>query len=171
MTSTPTRNVSEGGIADTPLQASSLTLRVSLIAVVGILLMFAAGCSSEDPAAKFIPIPSVAEAAIVSAFDAWQQGTPVGEVPGTKPLVHITDSHRVPGQKLVSYQILGEVPGNAPRCYAVRFQYAEPEAEERERYVVVGIDPLWVFRHDDYDLLMHWEHPMEPSDPPSKTAP
>jgi hypothetical protein len=28
--------------------------------------------------------------------------------------------------------------------------------------VVIGIDPLWVFRHEDYDLLLHWEHPMEP---------
>lgn len=134
---------------------------------VVVCALLLAGCSSEDPAAKFIPAPSVAEAALVAAFDAWKAGTPVGEVPGTKPLVFVTDSHRVAGQKLVSYQILGPVPGNAPCCYAVRLKYADAEKEERERYIVVGIDPLWVFRHEDYDMLMHWEHPMEPatSDP------
>ena len=26
--------------------------------------------------------------------------------------------------------------------------------------MIVGIDPLWIFRHEDYDLLLHWEHQM-----------
>jgi hypothetical protein len=29
---------------------------------------------------------------------------------------------------------------------------------------------LWVFRHEDYDLLMHWEHPMEPVSGESRPA-
>ena len=43
-----------------------------------------------------------------------------GAVPGTKPVVYVIDSHRKPGETLDSYEVLGEVPGNAPRCFAVR---------------------------------------------------
>ena len=26
--------------------------------------------------------------------------------------------------------------------------------------VVVGIDPIWVIRHEDYEMLTHWSHPV-----------
>ena len=34
----------------------------------------------------------------------------------------------------------------------------------------VGIDPILVFRQEDYELLMHWEHPMDP-EPGGEAAP
>jgi hypothetical protein len=85
-------------------------------------------------------------------------------------VVHVTDSTRVKQRPLLAWEILGRVPGNAPGCYAVRLQLDQPREERRERYVVIGIDPLWVFRHEDYDLLMHWEHPMEPVSGESRPA-
>jgi hypothetical protein len=94
-------------------------------------------------------------------MEAWKKGEPAGLVAGTKqPAIHVIDSHRTPGQNLSQYEILGEVPGNAPRCFAVKAYLSAPEKEERLRYIVVGIDPLWVFRQEDYDLLSHWSHPM-----------
>ncbi|HVW02959.1 MAG TPA: hypothetical protein VHB77_21545, partial [Planctomycetaceae bacterium] len=73
-----------------------------------------------------------------------------------------------------SYQILGEVPGDTPRCYAVRLKLTDPDAEERARFVVVGIDPLWVFRYEDFQLIAHWDHRMaeeEPAKNEEKSAP
>lgn len=109
-------------------------------------------------------------------MEAWKKGEPVGPVSGTsKPAIHFVDSHRKPNQRLDHYEILGEVPGNAPRCFAVKAHLTNPDAEERLRYIVVGIDPLWVFRQEDYDLLSHWSHPMEntsePTDGPGKVKP
>jgi hypothetical protein len=58
--------------------------------------------------------------------------------------------------------VLSEVSlAAAGRCYVVGLKFDNPPAERRERFVVVGIDPLWVFRKEDYDKLAHWEHPME----------
>ena len=145
---------------------------ITFIAILALPLFWLTGCSESD--AKFVPPQAAALAAVTAAMNAWKNGIVPGPVPDTAPLVHLTDSHREPGQVLTAFEILGEVPGNADRCYAVRLKMSNPEAEERVRYVVVGIDPLWVFRHEDYDMLMHWEHPMEksePADDPAASAP
>lgn len=136
-------------------------LRQGWLATVFVASLWLGGCGQSDSSSRFIPSPSAAQSALESGMEAWKNGEPVGPVAGTKPVVHVVDSHRKPGQSLVSYEILGEVPGNAPRCFAVKAKLVDPEAEERLRYIVVGIDPLWIFSQEDYDLLTHWEHPME----------
>jgi hypothetical protein len=137
----------------------------ALLAVL--LLQFGAGCSQQAAIERYIPSGDASRTAMISAFDAWKQGVPAGPVPDTSPLIHVTDNHRRPKEILVGYRILGEVPGDTPRCYAVELTF-DPPREERARFVVVGIDPLWVFRLEDYQLLAHWEHKM---DKPSPAAP
>jgi hypothetical protein len=118
------------------------------------------GCQKPQTNADFIPSPSQSQTALKAALEAWKSGQPAGPVAGTTPVVHVTDSSRVSGQTLDDYEILGDVPGNAPRCIAVKLKLSNPTEEKRERFVIVGIDPLWIFRHEDYDLLLHWEHQM-----------
>lgn len=121
------------------------------------------GCRKARTNADYIPSPNQSQDALTIALEAWKAGQPSGPVAGTSPEVHVTDSSRVSSQSLDDYQILGEVPGNAPRCFAVKLKLSDPLEEKRERYVIVGIDPLWIFRHEDYDLLLHWEHQMPPA--------
>jgi hypothetical protein len=137
--------------------ATPTVLEMFLIACLGSLW----GCSQKPDPQRFVPAPEVARQAVESVLSSWKEGQPVGLIADTTPQVHITDSHRKQGQKLNAYRILGEVPGNAPRCFAVKLTYSHPTAEERARFVVLGIDPLWVFRHEDLDFLSHWDHPME----------
>lgn len=124
------------------------------------VVLLLAGCGRTDPAAKFVPSQADAAAAIAAALDAWKAGGPVGEVPGTEPLVHVVDSYRRGGESLAGYEILGEVPADAPRCYAVELRFVPPRTE-KARYVVVGIDPLWVFRMEDFQLISQWDHHMK----------
>jgi len=133
---------------------------VVLLLAGGVWWGVGAGVVRSD--AEFIPADAICEGALRQVFAAWSAGAAAGLVAGTAPEVHVTDSSRVKQRPLLSWEILGRVPGNAPSCYAVRLQLDQPREERRERYVVIGIDPLWVFRHEDYDLLLHWEHPMEP---------
>lgn len=122
------------------------------------------GCSpppaSTADTERFVPSGAQAEAALRAVFEAWKQGMPAGMVPDTSPAVHVTDTYRRPGETLVDYRILGEVPSDKKRCYAVELRYT-PERAERTRFLVVGIDPLWVFRLEDAENLAHWEHKME----------
>jgi hypothetical protein len=92
---------------------------------------------------------------------AWQNGQPAGRIAASSPVVEGVDTHRRPGQKLQSYAILGEVAGDSPRCFAVRLNLENPRQEQTARFVVIGLDPLWVLRHEDYEMMAHWDHPMD----------
>jgi hypothetical protein len=134
------------------------------VAMAAFFACSALSCSEQSSIERYIPSDRASKGAIEQAFDAWKQGTAAGPVPGTSPVVHVTDNYRKPGEKLSGYRILGEVPGDTPRCYAVQLTF-DPPREERARFVVVGIDPLWVFRLEDYQLLSHWEHKMDSPEP------
>ncbi|MBC7816524.1 MAG: hypothetical protein IAG10_06530, partial [Planctomycetaceae bacterium] len=94
---------------------------------------------------RYVPVPEKARATITVALEMWQRGEPVGEVPGTKPLVVVVDSFRREGQTLEQFEVLGEVPGLTQRTYLVKLTFANPAAEEKVRFAVLGIDPLWVY--------------------------
>ena len=75
-------------------------------------------------------------------------------------MIHITDNNRNPKQSLEEFKILGETPGRSGRTYAVELSLKHPDEHIKTEYIVVGIDPLWVFRREDFELLMHWDHRM-----------
>ena len=125
------------------------------------LLSLAVGCSDRSGPSRFYPSDERARTALEGALSAWQQGLPTGELPGAEnPKVHLADTHRTPGQRLRAFAVQGVAPGDGPRVFTVKLTLANPEAELRARFVVVGIDPIWVFRQEDYDMLSHWDHPM-----------
>jgi hypothetical protein len=136
---------------------ASGTGRWSILAV-GLL----AGCQGRPSAERFIPAGPKARQALEAALGAWQRGAPHGAVPGTAaPVVEFVDSHHKPGQRLKSFAVLSVAPGDGPRTFSVRLTLEGPAEEVRARYVVVGLDPLWVIRHEDFEMLAHWDHPVK----------
>jgi hypothetical protein len=126
------------------------------------------GCGSNR-AERFVPDEAVARQALTVAMTAWQknEGTSLS-LDGTTA-IEVVDKHRRLGQSLVQFKILGEVSGIGGRSFEVELQLDNPSQTEHVRYIVVGINPLWVFRQEDYELLSHWDHPM-PSNPPTNAA-
>ncbi len=118
------------------------------------------GCSRSQKNQDFTPPEEKARAALDAALRAWSRGDTAQAVPDTNPAVLVIDERRGKGRPLTDYNILGSVPAEAPMCFAVQLKLANPPEEVRERYVVVGIDPLWVWRYDDYLMITHWSHPM-----------
>jgi hypothetical protein len=114
------------------------------------------GCGTPPPNTdRFVPSPETGQQALAAALRAWQDGrsTPAN-LDGIE--VNFVDTHRKPGQRLRRFAILGETPGDGPRCFAVRLWLEEPTEEIRVRYVVWGINPLWVSRHENYLMMIHW---------------
>ena len=112
----------------------------------------------EQAFARFTPSPEAAHAALDCAMRSWQRGEPAGPIAGVaSPAVFLVDNCRRPEQMVERYTILGEAAGDGPRCYAVRVTFSNPAEEQRLRFVVLGVDPLWVYRCEDYQMLMHWE--------------
>ena len=66
------------------------------------------------------------------------------------------------GRRPTSFTVLGLAPGDGPRVFTVKLTLDRPAEETRVRYVVIGVDPIWVIRHEDYDMMAHWEHRHEP---------
>ena len=119
---------------------------------------------------KFVPSSQQAREAVAAVLEDWQAGKVPGTVDRLAVKVQTIDRQRKEGQGLSDFEILGEVPGEGARYIAVRLKLCDPDVEFKARFVVVGIDPLWVFRQEDYDLLNHWEHVM-PEEQPSGSKP
>ena len=112
-----------------------------------------AGCSRPGQKTEdFTPPSDKARQALESALTHWKSGQQPGKVPNTSPTVEVTDSKWKGGQKLKEYEILAEEPGTDPRFFKVRLTPPTGPAQE-VRYAVVGIDPLLVFREEDFKAL------------------
>ena len=123
------------------------------------VLRAAAGCGGSDDPQRYFPPDDRARRALEAALTAWQQGAARGTVPGAAdPVVQFVDSHDGPGRRLKAFAVLGLAPGDGPRVVTVQRSLDGPPAEVRARYYVVGVDPVWVIRQEDYDMLNHWEH-------------
>ncbi len=132
-------------------------------AFIAILAMMPLACANRTP--NYTPSAPVAEAAVRRALDAWQAGESAGEIPNTQPIIHVVDVGRKPGQTLAGYRLLGETRGPTGRTFAVILNLVDPLKDLKTQYIVVGIDPLWVFRQEDYELLAHWDHHMPETSP------
>ena len=73
----------------------------------------------------------------------------MGRVDTVKPPVEALDWQWKSGLKLQAFEIVGEVAGDGPKQYRVKITL-ENAAPLEVIYVVVGKDPLWVFREEDY---------------------
>jgi hypothetical protein len=122
---------------------------------MGLLLAWCVGCerAGSDGQERFVPAVSTARSALDSALTSWQAGRKPGAVAGTSPIVQVVDSKWSAGQKIVGYEVVGEEPGAGPRWFSVRLKKTDPAAEETVRYAVLGQDPLWVYREEDYKRL------------------
>jgi hypothetical protein len=120
-------------------------------------LVCAAGCARREGAERYVPAEADARRALETALRAWQDGQAPGKIDTATPPVVVVDSGRRDGQRLGRYDVLGEVAGDGPRCFAVRLLLDDPPEERKARFVVFGISPVWVFRLEDYQKMIRWE--------------
>ena len=118
-----------------------------------LLFALAAGCSGNK-VEDFTPSEATARKALEAALAHWQSGGQPGAVPSTSPVVEVTDTKWKLGQQLKSFEITGEEPpvGPGPRFFKVRLTPPKGAAVD-VKYAVLGIDPLLVYRDEDYQKL------------------
>jgi hypothetical protein len=144
-------------------------------AIVVAAAVLCCGCSSSVetagiPTRRFIPSPEVAQAALEAVLDDWRAGRPRELIKRLEVQVCPIDNQRKTGQELDNFEILGEVPYEGVRCFVVRLSLTHPAAEQKVRYVILGIDPLYVYRQEDFELLNHWDHVMPAAEAGTQTA-
>jgi hypothetical protein len=123
----------------------------SLAAICVAVTTIQSGCSSGSSADKYTPSSETAREALDKALTAWQRSDdPEKADSGTKPAVRMVDANRQAGQKLERFEIKSEIAGQNPARFSVRLHLDNPNEQVEANYVVVGDDPIWVFREEEY---------------------
>jgi hypothetical protein len=113
------------------------------------------GCRKSP---DYIPSVQTSREALDTALSAWVNGQPVGPINTVSPPVQVVDTAWWKGQRLASYEVLGEeTTKEGLPCFSVRLHKSKPSAEETVRYVIVGKSPVWVYREEDYKSSQSWE--------------
>lgn len=138
-----------------------LRSRVRLVMLGLALGTIFAGCREEPKSGieRYIPSSESARAGVSRAMEGWLKGLSPDASGSTRPEVHVVDQTRRADQKLARYEILGEVPAENARAFAVRVAYDGADESEIVQFVAVGVDPMWIFRREDYENI--WRHDME----------
>lgn len=124
------------------------------------LILFASwagGCGSKAP--NYVPSRDASRQALETALNAWQNGGRVGKTIETASgRVQTVDSSWGKGKKLARFEILEEVSRpDGKRCFKARLHLQNPQDVQDVHYIVVGKDPLWIFREEDYKSYASWE--------------
>lgn len=130
------------------------------LAVAGL----AAGCGHARRGSDEIAVPGLeaSKAALVAALEAWKADRRAsGVLIGSKPSIGIVDAARA-DRALLEYEVVGPLMVvEKARPFAVRLVLDAPRETVTTRYLILGEDPLWVFRQEDFERMLHWEHKME----------
>jgi hypothetical protein len=75
--------------------------------------------------------------------------------------VQFVDKKRKPTQRLAAFQILSQTDIENARQFTVRLTLDGEESPQLVKYNIVGRNPVWIFRLEDYEMFSHWEHDMD----------
>lgn len=138
--------------------------------------VLAGSCGKAERPSRGVGLPqaSTARQAVAQALHAWQEAPDIERTTTTTRPLMFVEQQQPPGQRLLSYELMGETPGyeeEGYRRFLVRLSLADPEASVLATYYVFGTHPIWVYRAEDFEMIMHMDKSMMPAPPPSSSPP
>ena len=130
------------------MSLKAFNLRLLTVVCLSVLPVLFTGCGRSN--SEFHPPIESAREALEAALESWRNGEPVGTITSTDPSIDLFDARRQSGERLSSFEILEELPDSeGPKQFLVKLKLDGKDSEET-RYIVLGKDPLLVFREADY---------------------
>jgi hypothetical protein len=138
------------------------------------LALFAthAGCEARDgqsPTPAFMPGWDEARQSL--ELSAWRDAPSPLPASFDTRAVKFVDKRRKPNQRLLAFQILGQSDIENARQFTVRLTLEGEESPQLDKYNVLGRDPVWIFRLQDYEMFSHWEMDMQEPAPNASEKP
>ena len=123
-------------------------VRPHRLVLLGIAALFSGcGMSAED----YVPQGDLARQGLQAALTSWKNGERLQTITSLEAPVNVVDARWRAGRKLQSFEIVSEAPGNPHRVFTVKMRLAGQDQDEETRYIVTGLDPILVFREEDYN--------------------
>ena len=121
--------------------------------LLGLGMMFCAlsGCGTSRHELDILPNEDKARAALETALAAWKNGQRPGKVEGDSHGIEVVDRVWQAGGKLASFEIVQAEDKPGPRWFSVKLTLKGAPQPQQVRYAVLGLDPLWVYREEDYN--------------------
>ena len=115
---------------------------------LGLLTLMLAGCADDE--SRFLPEEQAARVALEAALSSWKSGAKLATITTGPVPVDTFDARWRDGKVLESYEILGyELVENRP---TIRVRIGlQGAAVVEDTFVIVGNNPLLVFRKQDFD--------------------
>ena len=130
--------------------------------IVAIAVVFCPSCRQDarpDPRGR-LPDAAAARRAVESSLEEWRHSPPLDlTTPAIRPVMFV-DQQRRPGRRLREFAILGEAEMDGCRRFQVRLSLADPDESILTAYYVFGQGPIWVYRAEDFDMIMHMDKTM-----------
>jgi hypothetical protein len=123
-------------------------LLLVLFCMAAALLPGCSGPSAED----YVPEADAARKGLEAALTSWKNGEPLKTLTSLDTPVNVVDSRWRAGKKLQNYEIVSEVPGDPHPTFTVKMRLAGQDQDEETKYIVTGLDPILVFREEDYNV-------------------
>jgi hypothetical protein len=111
------------------------------------------GCGG-DRTEDYVQTTESARSALEASLNAWKNGEPHGTIKSGETAIDVFDTRWRDGAKLESFTIGEEVAGDDHKQFRVSMRFEGALQDEENTYRVMGINPINVFRDEDYEAGM-----------------
>jgi hypothetical protein len=120
-----------------------------------IALVVFSGCGGGSA-----PIASteVARKALETSLKAWKSGKPASSLTAEKPRIEAVDFEWKARKTLSDYKVGEVASGQGTQTFAATLTIKGEPAPRQVRYMVLGLDPVLVFRDEDFDRFMNMDN-------------
>ncbi len=129
-----------------------MTIRSSQLYVLAaaLLPLAAVGCGASGGVDAYKPSTKQARTALETALSAWRDGKTIDQIEA-KPSVRAVDSGWRNGDQIDSFEILDEQEtSDGVKQFKVKLGLKSPKEPIETNFMVHGLDPVYVFREEDY---------------------
>ena len=122
------------------------------LTLFALLLGALSGCSRLRNEKDALPNTDKAQSALETTLTAWKDGQKFGPVKRDSQKIEVLERVWQSGKKLTAFEILRAEDKPGPRWFAVKLTLKDSPPQQ-VNYAVMGIDPLWVCREEDYNQM------------------
>jgi hypothetical protein len=122
-------------------------------------LVALAGCGRGSAP---LPTSAAARQALQVALDAWKAGKPASSLAQREPKIDAVDFEWRAGEALMGYSVGADARGQGTQTISASLTLKGQPPKE-VKYMVFGIDPVRIYRDEDFTRAMNMENNPSPS--------